>query len=62
MIIKINTGGAAFHSDENDELDRFVNAEQLRIIFNRIVSDIQDGKRQGTVNDVNGNKCCNWEV
>ncbi|MBR1531296.1 MAG: hypothetical protein IJ643_04460 [Eubacterium sp.] len=62
MKIKINTSGAAFHDENDAVLDRYVMAEQLKDVFKKIVADIQQGKDEGVVLDINGNKCCTWEA
>ena len=61
LKIEIKTGGAAFRN-EDDEFDAYYGGKEIKRILNEIVEDIQDGYETGSVNDINGNKVCTWEL
>lgn len=60
MKIEIKTGGAAF-SDDGETLS-YEGREEVRKILKYIGTEVVDGVEKGTVNDINGNKCCTWEI
>lgn len=62
MNIKVDTCGAAFHSEDDEVLDNYMMAEQLNAIFRSIIDKIRDGGNRGRELDVNGNIVCEWEV
>lgn len=53
LSIEINMDGAAF-----DDYPRF----ELARIMLKIRQDIDSGVIEGTANDINGNKCCEWRI
>ncbi len=65
MLIKINTGGSAFHAPEarDEMLDRYILSSELDRLFRQIYSDIRHGaKTEGSLIDVNGNKVGCWSL
>lgn len=65
MLIKISTGGAAFHAPypENDSEEDIAMSEELRHIFDRICAQIADGgRRSGRIIDSNGNSAGEWDL
>lgn len=61
LKIEIKTGGAAF-MNEDDEFDAYFGGKEIKRILNEVVDDIQNGYESGSVNDINGNKVCNWKL
>lgn len=68
---EIKTGGAAFRASGYDvESDRFGNpvdddaidpfGSEVRRILRRIINDLGDGKTDGVIIDINGNKVGTW--
>lgn len=63
MIIKINTSGAAFTTWSDDvENENYVMVEEVSRILKKIISKLEDGYTEGVEMDINGNKCCEWEL
>lgn len=64
LKIEIKTGGAAFGNDfnENEGFDDYYGGREIRRILKRVSDDIQNGYREGSVNDINGNKVCTWKL
>lgn len=61
MKIEIKTGNAAFH-DEDAENDYYVTAAELDRIFGQISRAVAEGRTDGKVIDINGNKCGEWRI
>lgn len=59
LKITIKTGNAAY--SENDVLT-YEGRYALRADLNKIAEDIIDGKDQGVVIDINGNKVGEWDL
>ena len=57
--LEIKTGGAAFR-DENDNLDPW-NAELFRILDD-VKDKLNNGKTEGNIMDINGNKVGSWRL
>ena len=61
LRIEIKTGNAAFRN-EDDEFDAYYGGREIKRILTKVVEDIQNGYETGSVNDINGNKVCKWEL
>lgn len=61
LRIEIKTGNAAFRN-EDDEFDAYYGGKEIKRILTEVVDDIQNGYETGSVNDINGNKVCEWEL
>jgi hypothetical protein len=61
MKIEIKTGNAAFHDDDT-EGDCYVTAAELDRIFGQISRAVAEGRTDGKVIDINGNKCGEWRI
>lgn len=59
--MEINTGGAAFHTDEFD-MDHFAVTYEVRQIMNRAYSMMAMGYTSGACMDTNGNVVGEWEM
>lgn len=60
LKINIKTGNAAY-SDENENIT-YEGRYALRADLNKIAEDIVDGKDNGYIIDINGNKVGEWEL
>lgn len=61
LKIEIKTGNAAF-MNEDDEFDAYYGGKEIARILKEVTDDIQNGYETGSVNDINGNKVCTWEL
>lgn len=62
---EIYTGGAAFHCEdpkENPALDREVEGLEVARLLVKIATDIRQGKDDGKIIDLNGNKVGEWSL
>ena len=60
--LEINTGGAAFHDEYNDDeaMDKCYEAEEISRILREIIDKLEYGCTSGTILDINGNKVGKW--
>ena len=59
--VKIRTGGAAFKHDSDEEyLNEMCEVLEVKRLLNKIIRDMQEGDRSGSVMDINGNKVGEW--
>lgn len=61
FTLEVETGNAAFH-DEYGEYDDFAMRFELARILTNITNKILDGYQEGTVADINGNRCGKWKI
>ena len=62
LKIEIHTGGAAFCNDYTGEPDNEAEEMQCRWLLKRVCDALYDGKREGVILDVNGNKVGQWSL
>ena len=63
MKIEIQTGGAAFHSEFDEDCgDSEVLACELERLFKKIVKDVKNSNDSGVLIDTNGNRCGRWSL
>jgi hypothetical protein len=61
MKIEFKTSGAAFKDVDGEENIYYKTAEVIRIL-NRVINRIEDGRTDGAIMDVNGNKIGEWSL
>ena len=54
--LEIKTGGSAFGEDTYEA------AYEIRRILNEVTHKLMQGQTEGSVNDINGNKICTFEL
>lgn len=57
--LKIETGGAAFKSEDSED-DTLQESSEICRILDRITGEIECGHKAGVVLDLNGNKVGSW--
>lgn len=63
MKIQFNTGGSAFGSEyETDEANSIYKGQEIIRILQEIIRQVEDGREDGSVFDINGNKIGKWEL
>ena len=63
--VKIRTGGAAFkdpNGDEENNFDDLYEALEIKRLLDRINIDIREGRKSGSLMDINGNKVGEWRL
>lgn len=61
FTMEIETGNAAFH-DEDPELDNYALCMELIRNLREVTTQIGNGKTEGNIVNVNGNRCGKWEI
>ena len=60
LKIEIKTGGAAFCDPCTQEESEYWESVELKRILQDICEKLEDGKTEGIISDINGNKVGKW--
>lgn len=63
MKIQFNTGTAAFRNEyETAEVNSIYRGQEVVRILEQIIRQVEDGRENGSIFDINGNKIGKWEL
>lgn len=61
--VKINTDSAAFEAGVYvPEIDDIIKVAELKYLLNKVIADMDNGKREGSLIDSYGNKAGEWRL
>ena len=63
--VKIRTGGAAFKDPDGDDennLNEMYEVLEVKRLLDKIIRNMGEGDRSGTLMDINGNKVGEWRL
>jgi len=62
LKVEIKTGGAAFRDTYSGEENDVAEAMECARLLRKIAKQMEDGAREGSIMDLNGNKVGRWSL